>query len=291
MTIKDKIRYNIYHPLRYTSESVRYRLEGRKKNEVISVLLVSDGAVYTSEQQFAALLSHGDDLRRRLGVLLNCKLVEEVLAAASRALRGYDVIILKLAFWTDENSALDVVVRLRQKCASAKFIYFDGDDDLCISWGRLLEKVDLYVKKQVFAKPAEYQRQFIGKSNLTDYVARVHARSFQDNIIPKSGVVEPAYLHKVALGYNVALDDKILRLFRENRSLVPPRKDIDIVCRATSSQESWIHPLRGTIAEALSGLSDRYKLLLPNQMVTQAQYNDEMRRSRMKTCCKWGTSA
>ena len=281
MTIKDKIWYHIYHPLRYATESARCRMEGRKRSEIISVLLVSDLAVYTSEQQFAALLSHRDHLRRRLGIVLNHKFVKDVLDAPSRKLKGYHVIIVKLAFWTGETSAFDIVTQLRRKCGSAKFIYFDGDDDVCISWGRLLEKVDLYVKKQIFARRADYQRQFVGKSNLTDYVARIHAVSFEDNIIPKSGIVEPRYLHKVALGYSVATDDRIIRLFRDERVRPSRKKDIDIVCRAASQPESWIHPLRATVIEALSGLTDRYRLLLPDKRVTHTQYNDEMRRSRI----------
>jgi hypothetical protein len=70
-------------------------------------------------------------------------------------------------------------------------------------------------------------------------------------------------------------------MFRDESLRPSPRKDFDIVCRAASQPESWIHPLRATVIDALSKLTKRYRLLLPDQRVTQAQYNDEMRRSRI----------
>jgi hypothetical protein len=281
VTLKDNLRFRVYHRLRYSADLLRSNLTRKRPGRTLSILLVSDGAVYTSEQQFAALHSYRNDLRRRLGIALDQKPLTDVLAASSQSLRRYNVVLLKLSFRTNEANAVGIVQRLRSKCPFAKFIYCDGDDDACVAWAGVLAQVDLYVKKQIFSRCSDYQHQFVGKSNLTEYIARTHGGSFENNIIPNSGTIDPRDQHKLALGYNIGLDDKIVRLFRESRIGLAARKDTDIVCRAACPPDSWIYPFRGPISSALSALKDRYRILLPDQRVTQAQYYDEMRRSRI----------
>ena len=161
-------------------------------------------------------------------------------------------------------------------------VYFDGDDDLCIQWGGLLELVDLYVKKHVFADPTWYQKEFVGKSNLTDYVARVSGRSFADNTIPRSGMVSASQMGKIFAGYNIGLDEKITNLFCDTRPALPSEKTVDVMCRAVCAPEDWLFPLRGKISAALEPLTQQgFQVVLPDKRVDQKAYYEEIRRSRI----------
>ncbi|MFX4887770.1 hypothetical protein ABTB91_20260, partial [Acinetobacter baumannii] len=76
--------------------------------------------------------------------------------------------------------------------------------------------------------------RYVGKSNLTDYVAREHGVSFADDIIPESGGADAGSTGKILLGWNIGLDDKIAELAQRFDPLasVGLDKDIDISCVA-----------------------------------------------------------
>jgi hypothetical protein len=280
--LKTAIDFRVCAPVRYAVDLLCGHLEAWTTDAArpVRVLLVSDNGVFTSEQQFAPLLSNRAYLRRHLGVVIHQRLVSDVLAS-HRTAGSFDLIIAKLSYRLTEGEALETITRLRQMGGTAKLVYFDGDDDSCVQWGRLLETVDLYVKKHVFANTEWYSRTFTGKSNLTDYAARNHGASFDDNLIPHSGSIEPRHLRKLVLGYNIAADEKLLQLFKAARSAPLVSKDVDVVCRAACPPQAWISPFRRPITDALAPLDREYQVLIPNERVSQEQYYHEMRRSRI----------
>jgi Glycosyl transferases group 1 len=144
----------------------------------------------------------------------------------------------------------------------------------------VLRAVDLYVKKGVFASSQDYFSRFVGKSNLTHYVWKEHGISPTAADIQASGMLEPADLDKLHLGWNIALDDKIVNSFRKIKPTPSSIKDVDILCRA-SVPKDWISPLRRIVIERLAPLADRYRVLLPTYKVKQDQYNKEMQRGRI----------
>jgi hypothetical protein len=89
--------------------------------------------------------------------------------------------------------------------------------------------VDLYVKKSLFVDLKQYEKVFIGKNNLTDYVAHNYNVSFSDNIIPKSNPINTLLIEKIFLGCNIALDDKIQKLYQEILGKPEILKDNDIL--------------------------------------------------------------
>jgi hypothetical protein len=282
-SVKEKIRYKLQYPLRYASDRLRSSLSGESSN-VCRILIASDNLAITSDEQFAPLLANRDMLRKEMGILINQRLVDEVLASGGVDRDSYDVIFAKLSFMTPTPAAMEKMARLRAMFPPpVKIIYFDGDDDSCIQWGtEVLSKVDLYVKKHMFSDIEWYRQQFIGKNNLTDYVAREHGRSFADNFIPHSCPVDGSQLDKIVLGYNIALDDKITTLYRETKPAAPEEKTVDVMCRAACKPDLWIYPFRGPINDALAPLTQQgYNVLVPNQRVDQQGYYQEMRSSRI----------
>jgi len=245
------------------------------------MLLVSDGKSYTSEQQFAPLKRHASELRRQLGVVFHFLPLRQAMRLTRDDLGPFDMVGLKLDFREPREEVERVVASFRARLADeAALIYFDGDDDLCVI-SRLLRHVDLYVKKHVFRESSGYRRAYIGKSNLTDYVARRHGASFADDIITCSAAVPPDETGKIFLGWNIAYDDRIARLFDRTRPPSPEAKDSDIVCRATVPARSWMYPLRHPALRALDLAGQRWSVLAPTRQVPQEQYYAELRRSRI----------
>jgi hypothetical protein len=160
-------------------------------------------------------------------------------------------------------------------------VYFDGDDDLCIQWPALLAHVDLLVKKHVFKDRNAYARAFTGKNNLTDYVARQFGTSFSSDIIPTSGVVAAEHIDNIRIGWNIAHDDRISRMFGSKRPPAPETKTHDVICRASVPRDNWMFPLRAAALRELEKLGARRKVLAPTQRVSQRKYFREMRRSRI----------
>jgi len=280
-SLKEKIRYRLQYPLRYKTDLLRAAFLGNK-SPTRRVLIASDNRTPTSEEQFTPLLANRQRVFSELGVVLAQRLIDEVLASGTRG-SAYDVILAKVSFNIPPAEAVDKIARLRRQFPHpCRIIYFDGDDDCCVQFAGILEHVDLYVKKHVFADMSWYGRQFAGKNNLTDYVTRLHGASFADNIIPHSGVVPESLLHKIVLGYNIGMDAKITDLFNATRPAPPSEKTIDVMCRAACKPDLWIYPFRGPIEAALEPLKQKGRnLLVPNQRVDQQGYYQEMRGSKV----------
>jgi hypothetical protein len=277
---RQSIRYNLHYPLRNAVDELRASF-GTIGSDQHRVLIASDDLASTSEEQFAPLMANRPLLFEKLGIIFNQKLLDEVLSKGKRDIT-LSAILAKLSFRTPASEALTKMERLRELFPHpTRIIYFDGDDDACVQWGGLLEHVDLYLKKQVFLDINWYRREFRGKNNLTDYVSDKHDISFADNEIPYSGVVPESQIRKIALGYNIAMDSKIVNLFEKTRPALENKKTIDVICRAACKPGLWIYPFRGPISEILKPLQREYSVLLPDQRVGQEQYYQEMRNSRI----------
>ena len=172
--------------------------------------------------------------RRRLGVVFSHMRLSEGMQLSRSERCRFHAIGIKLSWRTPESEAIRIASHFRNQIAEAgtKLVYFDGDDDVCIQWPEVLRIVDLYVKKGVFSSDDDYMRSFAGKSNLTDYVSKTYGVPVPTDIT-KSGVLEPADLGKLHLGWSTALDDKHIGLFREMKLPTAARKDVDILCRAS----------------------------------------------------------
>jgi hypothetical protein len=244
------------------------------------MLLISDGREYTSEQQFAPIWRYRRMLRHDLGLAVRWLPLDAALHRAAGFFARFDLIGLKLSFRRPAAEAAEIVGRFRSLIDGSwpKLIIFDGDDDSGIQWPALLDETELYVKKHVFRDPAAYAERFIGKSNLTTYVARTTGRSFAEDIIPSAGGADPAALGKLHLGWNIALDDKIAAFAPH-----PPEADrpIDICGRAWVAPDNWLHGLRAPAISALERLEGQWTVEIPRGRVPQEDYDREMRSAKL----------
>ena len=189
---------------------------------LLRVALVSDANISTSEEQLNVFSSYRSELREKLCVISAHLPLKLVLCAPKFILSAFDIVILKMSFRTSSQESLRIAQTLRDSINHKRMIYFDGDDDLCVQWPAILPYVDLYVKKHLFRNKSQYLNRFIGKSNLTDFVHRHFGYSFSDDpIAAASGRVPADQLGKLQVGFNLALDSKILWLYNRQKLRLP----------------------------------------------------------------------
>lgn len=259
-----------------------------KRKPVLRLLLVSDGAEYTSEQQFAPLIRHQRALRRKLGIVFRMISLEAAVARPGGFFREYDTVGLKLSFRSNPADVDKALAHFRQVIdrTKTKLVYFDGDDDQSMQWLNICEAVDLYVKKHGFADISAYRKTYrstaneIKINNLTDYVSRLAGGDIPDQAV-MSVAPSDECLGKLHVGWNIALDDKIEQIVARSDKGAAQDRSIDILCRAHVPPEVWISPMRSSAIEAVTRLSSRFNVLAPRSRVSQEEYNLELIRSRI----------
>ena len=274
-----KTRYRLLNPTRYVVEGALSKAFGAPCRA--RFLFASDLLVYTSETQFDPFRRYRSALKSAgvTSVHTDLDTARTLLRVAGRQ---FDVVALKLSFRTPLARVAETVKAFKDAAGQgAKFVYFDGDDDIGLQWPEILPQVDLYVKKHAFRDRSKYGVATVGKSNLTHYVHETHGFSFANDIIPVAKPVPVAEQHKIHVGYNVGLDDKIVDL---RSSIQPPSqtdRPNDVVCRATVNPESWLYHLRKNITPATERLAPTFRVLNPTQRVAQAVYYEEMLSSKV----------
>jgi hypothetical protein len=256
-------------------------------DQAFHLLLISDTAEYTSEQQFAPLIRHKGALRKELGIVFRRLSLREALRKNTHFLERFDAVGLKLSFRSSQSKLDEALNHLNKTLdrKRTKTIYFDGDDDQSIQWAAALEWADLYVKKHAFNDQQQYQKVFyrhpseIKINNLTDLVSNfIGGRTKHET--SQARPLDPGHLERLHVGWNIALDDKIVELLQHSARPSPDRT-IDIVCRSVVPPEAWITPLRKAALDAVNQLSDQFHILAPQNRVPQEEYYRELRQSRI----------
>jgi hypothetical protein len=248
------------------------------------MLLISDWSVYTSDQQFAPMIRHAAFIAANTGLVCSFMPLKAARRLSPNQLRGWHAVGLKMSFRTPAHEAEVFARQLfgAARNAGIRAVYFDGDDDLSVLWPAVIDAADAYVKKHRYRDLSTYEKHLVGKSNLTDYAHHTFGVSFVEDIIPHSGGLSQEQAHKLVLGWNIALDDKIYDLARDlPASAVDRPRDIDILCRASVPSTLWTFRIRDAAVGAISKLKERYQIHAPTNRVPQAEYYDELLRARI----------
>jgi hypothetical protein len=265
---------------------VSHKMDGAPRP--LRILVIGDGLAYTSDQQFAPMSRHIDALRREFGHVFLFRLIDDVLKDEDAGFTDFDAVIYKMSFETDARRAAAIARHFRRRAVTSQIplIYFDGDDDQCVQWQSVIDSVDVYVKKHGFSERSNYQRDYVGRSNLTDYAARTHGVDFSRDHVPQARSLPARDVAKIRIGWNIALDDKIARLADDLAARgMPDQRDIDVMCRASSTKPgTLLYTVRNPAAAAIEALGNQFKVLAPTQHVGQAEYYGEMLRSKMCVC-------
>ncbi|MFZ0099688.1 MAG: glycosyltransferase [Gemmobacter sp.] len=248
------------------------------------ILAISDRQHYTSEQQFAPLIRHRQSIAARLGLVFEFATIESLDRLIERGFAGYAAVGIKLGWSTPGAEAERLATRLfaAARQAGARSLVFDGDDDLCVLWAPVINAADAYIKKHRFADDRAYMRDYVGKTNLTEYVHHTYGINFDENLIPHAEALQPEQIKKIVLGWNIALDDKIHDLANDlGPDTLSHQRDIDLGCRASVGPDRWIYGMRHAATSAMEAMADRYRINAPTNRVPQNEYYDEMLRARL----------
>jgi hypothetical protein len=275
-------RFLEYH-YKYYSNLLQQRFRGTK-DRTIRILKVSAGdARQSNECQFDPLWIESRLLSERLGVVVRPVGIDQALSLSPAALGRFDVLLLQFFFRTPAAEVEQTIDTLRSRSAPrARFVYFDGDDDLGILWPQILKRVDLYVKNHLMVDRATYLRSTIGKSNLTEYAAVHHGVSFDADPFPRSTpVADAADLNKIFLGWNIGTSRNIYNALKSSKPEPACRKDIAAACRVTFPRDGFIAPLRLAAIRHLEALAGEYRVVATTDRIRPADFQDELRRSRI----------
>jgi len=280
---RKKLRFRVLNPLRYAVDNALMAMEPNAADRATCrMLLISDAEAPTSEEQLNPFVLYRSVLRRKLKVISLHLLVEDVLKLPALAFQSFDVIGLKLSFRMPAARVAEIGRQISALAGNRPLVYFDGDDDVCVMHPEILSWVNVYVKKHMFRDRGWYLQKFVGKSNLTHFVHCKYNYPFEDNPHAKEcRAVDGTHLHKIVLGWNVALDSNIVELFaRVTTDPTPMERDVDLMFRGNVPKD-WLFYLRKDIEPALEKLRSTYNVIVPRERVSRDDYYREMMRSKI----------
>lgn len=276
-------KFRVLGLARYGLELARTALGGSPPR--VRALIVSDARSATNEEQLAPFYRYRDALEQRLGLVFQHVLLDDVAALLDwelgRWLAPFDVIFLKLHFRSFYN-AERIAKALRELAPHARRVYLDGDDDTGLQWPGTVRHLDLYVKKHMLVDRRLYTKPLIGKSSLTDWVARTYDVSFDDTDVGWTTPIRGDLLERVVVGYNLALDAKIHALRQVSSRPDGAPRPHDVHCRATVPEGNWLGYLRRDIAPRLAAMGSHIRALTPTEKVDQSTYYAELKSAK---CC------
>ena len=249
----------------------------------LRVLFLSDQSSRTNELQFSPFYWFREALASTLGFVFRPKKLDVAHLPDASALRGYDLIALKMHYKTRPVDAERAAAHIAtHKSPGTKLAYFDGIDDLCVLWPSLLNHVDFMVKRHVFRDRLQYLNRFQGGTNLTDYVARLHGSGalFDDSTL--SEAVSAQNLAKIRSGITFGMDEWALRLNQSTQRVKSQEeRPHDIVCRA-DVPENWMGYLRKPIEPVMERLrSQGWNVITPEKRVSREHFYEEMASAKI----------
>ena len=247
-----------------------------------SWLIVSDRKCYTSEEQLYPIRKHRRALFSRFGITFRFCDLTRAMTLTNHALASFSVIGLKFAWHTPPSQVAAYIQHFCDTAPHSRLVYFDGDDDLCVGFPEALASSAVYVKKHFFSRTSDACRTVVGKSNLTDFVARTYGISVSHQAIKSTPGVPPHLQPRIFVGWNIALDSWFDRPVAPTFVSPDRHRPIDIWCRATARADDWISPLRRAPADALTALAARYNVALPvSGRIPQPQYYQDLCNSKL----------
>ncbi len=271
-TRKDRLR-RLVRDLR---DAPAWHAAGR--SDLLRVAIVTMGSSSTCLEQFAPLARHRRRIRDELRTVFRTAWVDPASGRVPSWVGAAAACLVQVNHFIEVQRGMRLLDDLSRTCPAATLLYYDGDDDAGVAWPEVAGRCALVVKNQLYRDRSWYTREFIGKCNLTDHVARVHGISFADDPYPRSRPLPHAALERLWLGWNLGCSSTVRRFVSTD---APAGQRLhDVILRA-DVPTGWVAPLRRPAVEALERLSSRLRVILPDRRVDHATYRAEMLASRI----------
>ncbi len=182
-------------------------------------------------------------------------------------------------YWDTPFEEIESLVRLiREESPDCRICYLDWFAPAHIPDPRIIDLVDLYVKKNLLKDRRKYL-EGMPDTNLVEYEAQWDAGFLK----PRQGALRDDQLSKLVPGWSFATDRTMIRLlatpFNGER-----KRPIDLHCRiAAPTGQGWYSHMRTRVFQAVSNLDSRtngeFQILCDTARVDYAPYLEELRRS------------
>ena len=245
----------------------------------IKCLLLSEWQSYTHEQQWHAFYVYRKRLKKEVNLIFHHDRTRNFLKEKKNKIARFDIIFVQTFFKKNPQETMEIFRQVNAAKGKAKIICVDSADDLCIRFPGVFPYVDLYVKKNIFRDMRLYSKRYIGRTNLTDYLARNNLVTFADESEP----LPSGYFEKIALGWNIGLEKPVLELYRKSKNQ-KCTKTIDIVFRAPIKPVNeiyWASAFRAGIADKLKEIKSSFNVVASSEPLRQKEYWKELLKSKI----------
>jgi hypothetical protein len=214
--------------------------------------------------------------------------VSEITQACKTA--QVDILFIRPCWRENPENVTATIQQIRATHANQKIIFIDPWDQENSRFFSVLPYVDWFLKYQRLKHLDDYQRNYIGGTIITDYLA-------QDWGIELNGwhvgsPVPQGFEHRIITGWSVGIDKRFKKaLFRFSpwEKIHPIVKDIDVFCRVSLGSvhnREWYGKYREMAIAALIPLESDYRLAVSGEFdeyktIPSRQYFQEIKRSRI----------
>jgi hypothetical protein len=243
---------------------------GKRRGALIVFL---DNAIAISQVQ--PFFYYQSDLMARYNTDLRAISLSDFIDSEKASPRGADTVAFQTWFDLDDDVRSRIFQTLSANHPGAKVVYLDWFAPLDLRLAESLdEKVDLYVKKQLFRDRSEYDKATYGATNLEQYYGQLYGLEFQWT---KYGV--PAgFFEKIALGPGFFTHLALIGRFVPERLPSAPR-DIDIHARMDTQKSDWYGLMRQNALSAILAIKGRK--ITTGMGVSHAQFYTELYGSKI----------
>jgi len=241
------------------------------------------------------------------------EIVSDDLKEKIKAIRRFtgDLIIFSVPWDFGTEGVLDFVKEAKRIKGQAKLVFFDYLDGNESRFWEVMPHVDLYLKQYLHRDMNKYQQRFTGASEFVQF--QVESGRVEDSITEEvwtnlfQSDLDPAHSHKVMLGWNFGLWQRMIMLAEGNGNKVLWAKDklhkrmmtlmrqgadwigsamtgetkpIDVFCRATL-YKGWTRAHRTEVIDRLNRLPDSLNVRSSIEKVGFSEYYREMVLSKI----------
>ncbi|MCC7145284.1 MAG: glycosyltransferase family 1 protein [Phycisphaeraceae bacterium] len=224
-------------------------------------------------------------LRQRLGLTISRQDALE-LPDVEQTLRdaAADVAVVMVSWREKAPDLINMFQRVRAARPGLKLVFLDYYAQTSTPHFGVMPYVDVYVKRQLLANPAAYQRDLAGGFIFTDYLVR--QRGYEIGSWHFGSRFDPSQRHKLVLGWNLGVQKLYRMLLWWDRwaGLSWRRRPLDVCGRFTppsaGQNHEWYEQYRKEAEILLRPLADSYQISASERLSKRAYFH-ELRHSKI----------
>ena len=228
----------------------------KSKRRVLIIYFPSN----VSASQIDPFFYYYSSLSSNLRIDLRVVSYEDFLRSSGTKLHGADTVVLQTWFELSEPETVRLFQLLHESHPDAKIVYFDWFAHLDLRLANILaNKIDTYVKRQIFRDPSAYKAATFGVNNLEDYYGGLYGLKLAktEHSMPDD------FCQRLMLGPGFFTSRLLIKNFisEYSQNFV---HTIDVHARMTSGRSDWYGLMRNHAVESIQSMKGLRILTEPN---------------------------